>query len=1703
MKDATPKSKRLWLLIATVAVVAAVTVAVAMLLPFGNEVQVLPQEAEDQRIFWNLDQKKFTADEELAGMSSREPAEDGMYYIRMACDGQILEMKVADKRLVNYIDTQLVMGLVFDAEGIVVDVLEPKAITTEIAKEFFVRRQEGSELQINSSMAMNGLNLQLTLTENAVVMDVREDAPELVPSGPLEPMDKVFVYGDADNNVTHVFLTERKPQAKVYVRVEQFWDSVEGCTTRVPDENGIYHILMGYEGEQVVVKCKDKDIANQIDSGVDSDQHKGLLFDEEGYVKEVLTAREAIKGQIYANVYNVTKIDGNTVTVTRLIGNEGTEVTFTINEETDIFATDTGGTFDFVGQRLDTLQLMDRVIVYGDLEGNTKIIYVGKRIVDVPMYYNVVRYYDNASKQTARTKTDGYYVFRMVVNGKEISLKTKDWELANQIDSNGFQMMGLEVEGSIIKKYYDPSCVSGFGSLGSYRYVTDLMGSIGRFVEGYDFTNGSNVAVNEDAVIYNVTGDYGTKMGQYDKVQKYDRVSAYRDVTSQVSHVVIQQRYHEGTKIYYNMDRRYDGTTRQTTRKPDADGYYVYQMFSEGKTLTLKTKNKTIANIIDGQGSSFAALKVSGEIIKAAYQPGSAIRYGAAIASSHYIGRFNDDGTFNTYYWEYGGENWSRFDYKLADNCKIYNISPNYNKEFGEKTKLQVGDQIYGFINHETGLLEQVYVRSRRMESPLYWNVQQKYNSETKETTRTPDADGYYTTQVYMDGKIKTFRTKDKTLMSKVDSYDVAFAMQTKGDIIQKASIATTAEGIFYNPISFMDVTALSGRKLTATRTRPAAENLGTVVERTISKKCKIYDMSFYSPNRGAEVKLQIGDRIVAYADQNSEIIRLYVVYRNTHADGYISHCPHCDKKVTWEPFVGSIYQTDAHYYLPADYTSGQKTVGLEKNEGAQYDVVFDLNGHTFTGQTRNFLVYDKLTVLDTVGGGKLLAPGVDGWAGNILVLDGGELTVLSGTIAPTEQTAAKTLGGLLYAGRNSKINLLGGTLLGGNATTGGAVYLENSKLYMAGGTVENCTAPEGGSVAIVGNSVAQIAGGTVTGGDIHVASTAQTGLVISGGKVSCDIVVTTNTNVALVGKQVLPGMLRLNAGAKVDVSQMTAESSVNVLASGVFTTEKDEIGNYINCFKPIMTTGKIKVEGKALRYALEAVGVTQPLEFVPGTSSAACAVCGGLVEWKAITGAEPFVAMSGSHYYLANDIAVSAAGNGKEAYLSISGAAAQGSICLHLNGHKLEVKDQRAIIAGSRQLNILGAGTVSGNSAQGSAIQVNAAKAAAQVNLYAGTYTKAASNTNGTILNVGENGGTLNMYADVLVDGTGCVGTDFAGCVNIKGGGTHANHGIAVFNMYGGTIQNGTATTNGGNLNIMTAFTEVNLYGGTITGGTAVSGGNIYNAGNLNLYGGTVTGGKATNGGNIFNAGTLKLTGDPELGTPVISGGEATNEGGNLRSADAKALLLRNVMLQGGTSGSHGGNVSITRTPTTIEEGTLIDGGVAGGQGGSLRVYEATVIMTGGEIKNGSCTSQTTHNVWLAAGAATKTARFYLLGGTVYATANTTQSGTALNAYQHAAIYLGGNATVTDTENTVAGIKVVENSKLYICDGWTGSANVRWHVKFAPGATVYAANGQVVTLDAQYNATAGGSFTGNLQQLYDGAAQVSGKPDGSLYLPQ
>lgn len=161
-------------------------------------------------LYWNLDRKLYDGKSE-AGMSSREPSEDGYFHIRMFKDGEIVELRAADRKVINSLDIQNLMGLEFDQNGIVIGVTPIDDLPVEkLAWQFYIQSVGGKMIKTNSSVGMDGMEVMLKTDDNTGIWDMTGLSGEVGCKAAPMNTDRVMAIGNADGRVTHIFIYERQ-----------------------------------------------------------------------------------------------------------------------------------------------------------------------------------------------------------------------------------------------------------------------------------------------------------------------------------------------------------------------------------------------------------------------------------------------------------------------------------------------------------------------------------------------------------------------------------------------------------------------------------------------------------------------------------------------------------------------------------------------------------------------------------------------------------------------------------------------------------------------------------------------------------------------------------------------------------------------------------------------------------------------------------------------------------------------------------------------------------------------------------------------------------------------------------------------------------------------------------------------------------------------------------------------------------------------------------------------------------------------------------------------------------------------------------------------------------------------------------------------------------------------------------------------------
>jgi len=166
-------------------------------------------EVPTYQLYWNVDRAEYDGKSE-AGMSSRMPESDGYFHVRFILDGEEVVLKVADRKLINAIDVKDLMGLEFDENGIVVNVLDLDDMPLEkLGWQFYVQSAAKKLIKLNSSESMNGMEVLLEMGDESGIYDMSGLSGPVGVTGEPINMDRVYAVANLAGEVTHVFIYQR------------------------------------------------------------------------------------------------------------------------------------------------------------------------------------------------------------------------------------------------------------------------------------------------------------------------------------------------------------------------------------------------------------------------------------------------------------------------------------------------------------------------------------------------------------------------------------------------------------------------------------------------------------------------------------------------------------------------------------------------------------------------------------------------------------------------------------------------------------------------------------------------------------------------------------------------------------------------------------------------------------------------------------------------------------------------------------------------------------------------------------------------------------------------------------------------------------------------------------------------------------------------------------------------------------------------------------------------------------------------------------------------------------------------------------------------------------------------------------------------------------------------------------------------------
>ena len=577
--------KKLWIIIAialAVVIAAAATVTVLLL---NRDTVDTGAGVSDSKIYWNLNRLSYFGNGD-SGFTSREKDRmDGYYHILFSVDGRPTERKIKTLKLATKIDDYDAMGLVVDEKTR--EVTDIKTIeelgATFLFKNLYVSEvnPEKFEVTLRSTAMLLGKEVKLKVKSTTPIYDCSSiagpDAGMPVKFESINKKDQLSVIIDREENILGVYIVKRDANLRLYWNLERKFDRAYGVTTRVPDKDGVYHILMAMGGAQYDVLCKDKDIVTKMDSVA----AMGLEFDDQGYVKEYINYKRITGGGATTSWYTVDSFDEQTYTATKYDRSSldfGKPKTCTLSPDYEVY--NVSKNFEVLQGEASEIKVNDTIHCYTDPAGNVVLVYVVKRFKTGDLYWNTYRKWDNNKKISTRKKeADGYYHFIMCTNGSYKDYKTTSWELVNKIDSIPARTMNLKLSGDVIIDCETASSVY-YNSVASWYKVKSYTGKNMIHFKKEDPKAADNgkeydYELDEDCKIYNVSEFYEDHLGEETTLRPGDTVQCWGDT-------------HFKIKVAYVISRVLTNpqTPHKNTHKcEDCDKSVNWQPWTSGSSL--------------------------------------------------------------------------------------------------------------------------------------------------------------------------------------------------------------------------------------------------------------------------------------------------------------------------------------------------------------------------------------------------------------------------------------------------------------------------------------------------------------------------------------------------------------------------------------------------------------------------------------------------------------------------------------------------------------------------------------------------------------------------------------------------------------------------------------------------------------------------------------------------------------------------------------------------------------------------------------------------------------------------------------------------------------------------------------------------------------------------------------------------------------
>ncbi len=1533
--------------------------------------------------------------------STRTREEDGYFTIDFVVDGQPVSLRTNSVDVINQIDSfgAKCMDLIFDENGNITEARHAKYATGggTVASWYHVLRLDkaGDDINIVAdgfyaekfSGNDKGNTAQCIYSIDCKIYDMSGTGDYMGQPTELRVGDQIHCLSNPDGDVCLIFIISRPRELNLYYNMERKWNSDTKTSTRTKSSDGYYHFEMSVDGKTVNLKTQDPAVVKTIDSR----GAKVVGLEVDGNIITAAYAPSSVAGasKTIFDYATVTQIAEDGTITTERNGNtfagkpvEGCE----IYNVSSVAATK--------GEKT-TVRVGDKLYAVGDLFGNIHHIYVVGRTINSPLYWNLDRSYDSATKTTKRIPAeDGYYYIKLSKGTETMTFKTKSKALVNKLDS--YVAVALQTNGDVITAVYKYDCAKGYtgGGFASWYLVKSVSGRTVTAGNSKETVSGTMIS---GCPIYNVSGGSAVPVTKT-TLQVGDRIHGVKNSDGNIVAVFVVGRSID-LELYYNLDRQWNSETAATDRVPDEEGWYWFDMSANGQHLKLKTKSQTVANTIDERAARVLGLELKGDEILVAYKPASIKSSNTTVFDYAVVTAVSEDGTILA---TRKGETYTGI---LSKTAKVYNVSGSA-ALVGEFSSVEVGDTIYGlgtgsknvnyvYITKRTPKLETKTALCSVCNQEVEWKAWDGnggfdaghwYLSQNVTVSATATVTGDTTVCLDLCG----FEASGKDTLDRIfNLYGTLNLMDSGGTgkvITNYSNEAGRTGSVFYtqnSKTSGYGVLNMYGGTLTSNGNTKQG-GIGGVASQfnmyggTITGGTAIKGGNLYIENTTtAKVTISGGTITGGTADLGADIYarqpvtvsgeaqigEIYLESGNTvTVDGLTDRASiGVTLADTYGVFATGAVEADQTRFTVAEglsiaFANGELSIPTPEvpdvptehaahcicgGLGAVGDHTCDETAPSWTAWTGKetegyyYLTGDvELTATVKVNEGKTLN----------LCLNG--FDIIGGTNVTRLFNLYGTLNLCDHADENG--NYAGDVISnydtsGGNTQTGRVFYVQNktgAAFNLFGGNLISNSATNKG--AIGGTSkVFTMYAGTISGGNA----------VVCGGNLQIDGGTATIYGGSIAGgKSVDGGNIYVNSGTLQILGGTVSGGEAENAGADVFINTKPTmiVGGAPTVGNVYLTTGKtISVDGLTDGAS---IGVTLADTY-------------GIFATGAVEADQTrFTVGEGlTMEYTGGNLSIVESGTTEEPEPPVVPTHADHCVCAGL-GEKGDHTCDQTVPTWEAWNGTWESGKYYYLTADYDLTETIKLEDGQTLNLCLNGFDIKGASTVTRMFNIY---GVLNLCDHA--DEEGNYAGDVISNYDTAGGNTQTgrvfyvqNRETAALNQFGGNLTSNSSTKNGGIGGVCAAY---NLYAGTVTGSTATeNGGNLMleapNA-HVTLYGGTISGGNAKNGGNIhIENGTLTLNGG------TISGGNASNAGGSIRVNAKGTLNIVSGQLTGGNAKGNGGNVysqgAIVMTGGRVCGGTAASsktGGNLYASSGSLSITDDPEIEGKPEISGGSAT--------------------------------------------------------------------------------------------------------------------------------------------------